>query len=118
MRKTISYDEVKNKCNKTVPLLWLLLLGDLAPMPVVDPGVLLAIFTTILGSTAAPTFRKLPCKLLPFAALVVGTLPYTTSIVVLATEVSHYYASPMLHVLRMMPHCKLFHQGEDIEVVG
>lgn len=83
----------------------------------IDPSILLALFTAILRAAAPPTFGKLPRPLLPFAALVIRTLAYTATSIVFPAKVPHYNTSPMLHVLRMVPYGELLDEREDIEVV-
>jgi len=90
----------------------------MTPMPVIYPSTLLALFAAIFGPTTAPAFRELSRELLPLPTLPVSTLANASFRVVFPTQVSHYDACPVLHVLGMMPDRELFHEGEDVEVVG
>jgi hypothetical protein len=54
---------------------------------------------------------------LPFATLVICTLPYAASVVVFAAKIAHDNASPVLHVLAMMSDGKLLYQWEDVVIV-
>jgi hypothetical protein len=92
--------------------------GRVAPVAVVHPRGLLAVFAAVFGATAAPTLGKLSLELLPLATLVVGTLTDATSRLVLAAEISHDNARPVLHILRVVSNGELLHQGEDIDIVG
>lgn len=71
----------------------------------------------IFGPTTTSAFRKLTRKLLPLAALIVGTLANPTPSIVLATQVAHHYTRPVLHILGVTAHCKLLNQRENIVVV-
>jgi hypothetical protein len=66
-----------------------------APEAMAAPGAFLALFGAILGAAATAAFRKLPCKLFPFAALPVRTLSDTTARVVFSAKVAHHYAGPV-----------------------
>ena len=81
------------------------------------PGVLLALFAAVFGSTASPTFGELPSPLLPFAALVESALTDTTARVVFSTKIPHDHAGPVLHIVRVMSDGEFFDEGEDVEVV-
>lgn len=82
------------------------------------PGALLTLLAAVLGPAASATLGKLSCKLLPLAALVVGTLANATSGIVLAAQVSHNNSGPILHVRAVVSNRELFNQREDVEVVG
>lgn len=86
-------------------------------MPVEDPGGFLAFFAAILRPPASSAFCELAGELLPFPALVICTLSNAPTGIILAAQISHYNASPVLHVLTVMADCELFHKGEDVEVV-
>ncbi len=87
------------------------------PMPVEHPGTLLALFAAVFRPPAPPAFGKLASELLPLPTLVVRTLPYPVSAVVLAAEIPHHDASPVLHVLAVMPDRELLNKREDVEVI-
>src|ERR1700760_1094224 len=89
----------------------------LAPMSMVQPSALLALFAAILGSPATSALGKLSCELFPLAALVVRALSDTSAGVVFAAEISHDYSGPVLHVRRVMANRKLLDQGENVEIV-
>lgn len=88
-----------------------------APVTMIHPRGFLTIFAAVLGAAATATLGKLSLELFPFTALVVCALPNATSRLVLAAEIPHDDASPVLHVFGVMTHRKLFHQGEDVDIV-
>lgn len=88
-----------------------------APMPVKHPSTLLAFLAAVLRPPASATLGKLACELLPFPALVVCTLSDAPTAVVLAAQVAHHHASPVLHVLAVVSDRELFDQRENVEVV-
>lgn len=92
--------------------------GRVAPVAVVHPRGLLAVFAAVFGAAATSALGKLSLEFLPLATLVVGTLTNATPRLVLAAEVSHDHARPVLHVLRVVSDSELLHQGEDVDVVG
>ena len=91
--------------------------GSHAPVSVEHPRALLAFLAAVLGPPAPSALGKLPGELLPLAALVVGTLPYAASGVILAAKVAHHDPGPVLHVLAVVPDSELLNQREDVEVV-
>lgn len=90
----------------------------MAPVAMVNPRSFLAVFTAVLGAATASAFGKLALEFLPLAALVVRTLTNAASRLILAAEVSHDHAGPVLHVLRVVPNGELLNQGEDIDIIG
>ena len=92
--------------------------GRVAPVAVVDPCGFLAIFAAVFGATAATTLGKLPLELFPLATLVVSALADATSRFVLAAEVPHHHARPVLHVFGMVADGELFYQRKDVDIVG
>ena len=105
------------KTDLVLRCLGLLRAGSDAPVSVVCPGALLALFAAVLSSTAAAALSKLTRVLLPFPALPVGTLPNASPSVILAAQVSHNNTGPVLHIGTVVADCKLLHQREDVEVV-
>lgn len=81
------------------------------------PSTLLTLFAAILGTSTASALSKLTGVFLPLAALVVGALSDAAPRVVLPAEVPHNNSGPVLHVRAVVSHCKLFHQGENVEIV-
>lgn len=90
----------------------------MAPVAMVNPRSFLAVFAAVLGAAAASALGKLALEFLPLAALVVRTLTNAASRLILAAEVSHDHAGPVLHVLRVVPNGELLNQGEDIDIIG
>lgn len=86
-------------------------------MPVEYPCTLLAFLAAVFCPSASSALGKLSGELLPLAALVVGTLSYATSRVILPAQVPHHNSSPVLHVLAVVPDGELLHQREYVEVV-
>jgi len=86
-------------------------------MAVVDPGTLLALLTAVFRSTTSAAFCKLSCELLPLPTLIVGTLSDAPFGVILAAQVTHYYASPVLHILAMVTNSELLDQWENVEII-
>lgn len=89
----------------------------MTPVAVVDPRSLLTVFAAILGAAAATAFGELALEFLPLATLVVGALADAASRLILAAEVSHDNAGPVLHVLRVVPNGELLNQREDINII-
>ncbi|KAI6755314.1 hypothetical protein HG531_004420 [Fusarium graminearum] len=83
-----------------------------------SPCTLLTLLTTVFGASTSAAFRELAGVLFPFTALVVGTLANTTTSVILAAEVSHDNASPVLHISTVIAHCELLDKREEVEIVG
>jgi hypothetical protein len=81
------------------------------------PRALLAFLTAIFGPPTPTALGKLAGEFFPFATLVVGTLPYTSSRIVFPTEVPHDDSCPVLHISTMVSHGELFDEIEDIEVI-
>lgn len=73
---TLCYLDAVMICSTSVSLH---LRGTMAPVTVVHPGCLLAIFAAVFRATTPATLGKLPLELLPFPALVIRTLPDTTA---------------------------------------
>lgn len=88
-----------------------------APMAMEDPRTLLALLAAIFRPPASSTLGKLPCKFFPFPTLVISTLPYPSTRIILPAQVPHHNASPVLHILTMVSDCKFLDQGEDVEVI-
>jgi hypothetical protein len=86
-------------------------------MSMEDPSTLLTLFAAVFRPTTPPAFGELSGILFPLATFVIGTLPYTASAVVFAAEIAHDDAGPVLHLLAMMSHSKLFYQWEDVVIV-
>jgi hypothetical protein len=82
-----------------------------------DPGTLLALFTAVLCPSAASALGKLSGVFFPFSALVVRALSNPAFRVILAAEITHYHACPVLHLWRMMSDGELLNQWEDVEVI-
>lgn len=81
------------------------------------PCALLAFLAAVLGPPASSALGKLPRKLLPLPALIVGTLSDAASGIILPAKVPHHHSRPVLHVLAMMPDGKFLNQGEYVEIV-
>ena len=81
------------------------------------PCALLALFAAVLGSAAPAALSKLPRKLFPFAALIVGTLSDPTPSIIFPAKIAHYDASPVLHVSAVIPDCELLYKRKNIEIV-
>lgn len=82
------------------------------------PRALLTFFAAVFGAAASSALGKLPCKFFPLATLVVGTLSDASSGVVLAAQVPHHHASPVLHIRTVVANGELLHEGKQVEVVG
>jgi hypothetical protein len=82
-----------------------------------SPCTLLALFAAVFGSSASATLGKLTSVLFPLTALVVGTLTDASTGVVLAAEISHDHASPVLHISAVVADCELLNEREKVEVV-
>lgn len=95
-----------------------LLDGNLTPVAVIDPSIFLTVLAAIFGAPAASTLGKLASIFLPFATLIVRTLADPSTRVVFAAQISHHYAGPILHILRVMTYGKFLDQREDVEIVG
>ena len=94
-----------------------LLRGRHTPMTMEGPSALLALLAAIFGATAAATFRKLACVLLPLAALVVSTLSNSSTGIIFAAKISHHNACPVLHIGRVVAYGKLLNKWEEVEVI-
>lgn len=81
------------------------------------PSVFLALFAAVFCPSAAAALRKLTSPLFPSPTLIISTLAYATASIVLATQVSHHDASPVLHVLRVMADGEFFNKWEYVEIV-
>ena len=86
-------------------------------MPMENPSALLAFLAAVLRPSAPSALGELPRELFPFPALVVGAVSDSASAVVFPAEVTHYYASPVLHVLAVVTDGELLDEREDVEVV-
>lgn len=64
----------------------------------VHPRGFLAVFAAVLGTAATTALGELALEFLPFAALVVCALADAAARFVLAAEVPHHHAGPVLHV--------------------
>ena len=78
-------------------------------MTMVDPGALLAVLAAVFCPPTAAAFCKLTSVFLPLAALVVGALADPSVGLVFSAQVPHDHSSPVLQVVGMMTHGKLFH---------
>lgn len=87
-------------------------------MAVESPSTLLALFAAVLGPPASAALGKLTGVLLPLATLVICTLADPSTSVVLAAEVSHNNAGPVLHISAVVANCELLNKREEVEVVG
>lgn len=90
----------------------------MAPVPVIHPSGFLALFAAVFGATATSTFGELTLEHLPLATFEVGTLADPAPCLIFATKISHDHTRPVLHVLRVMSHGELLHQGEDVDIIG
>lgn len=90
----------------------------MAPVTVIYPGCFLAVFAAVLGTSAAATFCELSLELLPLATLIVSTLTDSAARLILAAQISHHHAGPVLHVLGMVSNSELLNQWEDIDIIG
>lgn len=88
-----------------------------APMPMKNPSTLLTLLTAILCSPTPPTLGELSSIFLPLAALKVRALANAAPQIVLAAQIPHDHAGPVLHVLSVVSHCELLYQREDVEIV-
>lgn len=88
-----------------------------APVAVVYPRGFLAVFAAVLGTAATAALCELALELLPFATLVVGALANPSTRLVLAAEVPHYHAGPVLHVLGVVSHGELLNEREDVHII-
>lgn len=87
-------------------------------MAVESPSTLLALFAAVFSASASTTLGELASVLFPFAALVVCTLADASTCVILAAEISHNNAGPVLHISAVVADCELLDQWEEVEVVG
>ena len=106
--------EIKNETPRGRDRSW----GHMAPVPMIHPSGFLALFAAVFGATATSTFGKLTLEHLPLATFEVGTLTDPTSRLIFAAKISHDHTRPVLHVLRVMSHGELLHQGEDVDIIG
>ena len=91
--------------------------GD-TPMPMEDPGALLAFLAAVFRPSAPPAFGKLSGELLPFPTLVVCTLSNPAAAVVLAAQIPHHNSCPVLHILAVMSDCEFLDERKILKSSG
>lgn len=83
----------------------------------IGPGALLTLLAAVLCPAAPTALSKLPGELFPFTTLVISALSNPTPGIVLAAEITHDDAGPVLHISTVISHRKLLHEGEDVKIV-
>ena len=86
-------------------------------MSMIGPGALLALFAAVLCPAAPTALSELPGELFPLTTLVISALSNPAPGIVLAAEVTHDDAGPVLHISTVISHRKLLHEGEDVKIV-
>lgn len=82
------------------------------------PRLSLAFLAAVFRPATSPALGKLPHVLLPPTAFIPRALPNATFRLILAAEIPHHHACPILHVFRVMTNSKLFDQRRYVIVIG